>query len=402
MAVVGVLAQADVGPDRQVRGGLANARDGLRHRPVGIPGRRAAGVLGVGNAEEQHRADAERGQRRRLAGGQVGREARVARHRRDRLAQSLAGADEDRRDQLRRRQPGFLRQRAQRRCAAQAAAAMDGEAHDRASAAAGASRRARAVARRQQGAGPLREQLPCRRLAHRVGIGAAALDADRVRAIDGEGAGGQRHRVAVTRSPPRPPAPSSRRRARAARPARPWTARRVGAWSRADSSARRSWSASRHWTASAPCAGAGSISASENTSVMCCSRPEALQPGPGQHHRVEPALGDARHAGRDVAAQHLDVEVGTPGQHLGGAPRAAGADAGAARERRQGEAVAGAEHVFDRPAHRHRGDDEARRGLDRQVLVAVHRHVHLAAGERALDAGGEEPGAFDLGERQRR
>src|SRR5262249_26659620 len=58
-----------------------------------------------------------------------------------------------------------------------------------------------------------------------------------------------------------------------------------------------------------------------------------------------------------------------------------------------------AEYVFDGRTRRHSSDHESRRGLDGQVLVAVHGDVDVTVAKRPLDRRGEKPGTLDLPER---
>ena len=101
MAVVGVLAQARVG-DRDERDlEVAQATQGLLHDAVRRPRTRPVRVLGIGQAEQQHAADAQLGQGERVADGLVGRHALDPGKRVDRLADVATGADEHRRDEHR-------------------------------------------------------------------------------------------------------------------------------------------------------------------------------------------------------------------------------------------------------------------------------------------------------------
>ena len=76
-----------------------------------------------------------------------------------------------------------------------------------------------------------------------------------------------------------------------------------------------------------------------------------------------------------------------------GAARAAGADTGAARQRRQGVPAAGAQHVLDRAARRHGRHRQPTRGSPPAGPCRWYGDVHLAGSEGALDGGGEEAAA---------
>ena len=64
----------------------------------------ARGVLAVGNAEQDHAAQAEPLDFLEFGGQLVGRDLAVPRHRADRLPQAFARANEQRQDQIRRRE----------------------------------------------------------------------------------------------------------------------------------------------------------------------------------------------------------------------------------------------------------------------------------------------------------
>ena len=141
--------------------------------------------------------------------------------------------------------------------------------------------------------------------------------------------------VAIARSPPRRPAPSSRRRARAAPPARP---RRRGGSARGRGPQQREQVVVALAALDRQRALRGRrqhLGQREHLGdVRLQAEALAGRPGPARSRRAGRSAMRAD-AGRHVAAQRPDVEVGTPRQHLRGAPRAAGADAGAARQRRQ-------------------------------------------------------------------
>ena len=113
VAVVGVLAEADIGRDHEARrGGPDGARRDL-HGAVRIPRGRALGVLRRGQAEQDHAADAGGGGALRLGRRQVGRQVRDAREGGDRLPATLAGNDEHGEDQMLRFETGLAHEIAQ-------------------------------------------------------------------------------------------------------------------------------------------------------------------------------------------------------------------------------------------------------------------------------------------------
>ncbi len=112
MAVVGVLTQTDIRDHRRVRLGGDLAGRALDDTVVGVRPR-AAGVLRLGDAEEEHRLHTRLGHLPDAVGGLVDRHAFVARHRLDGDAVVGGRVDEDRCDQIRRRETGLGDQRSQ-------------------------------------------------------------------------------------------------------------------------------------------------------------------------------------------------------------------------------------------------------------------------------------------------
>ena len=100
MAVVGVFAEADVGHQQQLRGSLLGHADGLGDDAGVAGGIAAGGVFLGGDAEEDHAAQAQFGGLADFVGQQVGRELKIARHGRDLPTHVLAGANEQRQDQV--------------------------------------------------------------------------------------------------------------------------------------------------------------------------------------------------------------------------------------------------------------------------------------------------------------
>ena len=123
VAVAGVLAEADVGDEDKLFCGctLLEGAKALLHDSVVVPGAGGLLVFAVGQAEEQQSADAEARGFFGFADGLVDGEIEDAGHGTDRVAHALAGADEERIDQVAGVERGFANQRAKRLSAAQAA-----------------------------------------------------------------------------------------------------------------------------------------------------------------------------------------------------------------------------------------------------------------------------------------
>ena len=113
VAVVGVLAEAHVGRDHEVRHGGADGAGRDLHGAVRIPGGGALGILRGRQAEQDHAADAGGGGALGLGRRQVGRQVGDARERGDGLATTLAGHDEHREDQTLRLETGLAHEIAQ-------------------------------------------------------------------------------------------------------------------------------------------------------------------------------------------------------------------------------------------------------------------------------------------------
>ena len=129
VAVRGVLAHADVGDHDEVGVGLLQrAHRHLDHALV-VVGAGAELVLGGGDAEEDHRADADRDQLGRLGDGLGDRQPLDAGHRLDGLAHRLAGGHEHRLDQVLGAQARLADEVAERLGPAQAAQACGRKAH---------------------------------------------------------------------------------------------------------------------------------------------------------------------------------------------------------------------------------------------------------------------------------
>ena len=101
MAVVGVLVEAVVGHEHErVADLVAQVAQRDLHHAVGVVGSRAAGVLGGGDAEEDHRGHAEVGEGAHLLAEALLGVLHDAGHRRDRLGRVDALLHEQRRDQV--------------------------------------------------------------------------------------------------------------------------------------------------------------------------------------------------------------------------------------------------------------------------------------------------------------
>ena len=135
-----------------------------------------------------------------------------------------------------------------------------------------------------------------------------------------------------------------------------------------------------------------------NASVTASRRPEAGQPGAGQHHRVEVAgsggrARDAAQPGVDVAADVDHGEVGARGEQLGGPAGRAGAHQRTGRQLREREPVARAQGVGGVLTLGHRAEREPVGIRGRQVLEGVHGDVAPAVQQGVAQRGHEDAGA---------
>ena len=103
---------------------------------------------------------------------------------------------------------------------------------------------------------------------------------------------------------------------------------------------------------------------------------DAFQPGAGQDDGVE-ILPNAAHPGVNVAAQGLNVQVGTKRQELGDAPGRGGSHADPVRQGVQGVVVAGDE-CFAGIGTRGHHEMEAGVRVSGQVFEGVHGNVAVA------------------------
>ena len=107
VAVIGVLAEADVGPQRQRRVRASQGGEGRGHRPLRVGSGGAVGVLRVREAEQDHAGDAQPRQVAALRDQFVDAQLIAPGHRRDGTPHTLAGTDEQRLDEIRRAQVRF-------------------------------------------------------------------------------------------------------------------------------------------------------------------------------------------------------------------------------------------------------------------------------------------------------
>jgi hypothetical protein len=131
VAVVGVLAEADVGHHDEVWVGVLDRARGELHDPFVVVGAGALGVLGVGDAEQQDGGQAQRGGLAGLLDGARDRQAVDARQRRDRGAAGARGLHEQRQDHVGRAQPRLADEVAQDRRRSQSPQAGGGKGHAR-------------------------------------------------------------------------------------------------------------------------------------------------------------------------------------------------------------------------------------------------------------------------------
>ena len=125
-----VLAEADVAHDEQVGDGGLDGAGGLLHDAVFGPGSGGNLVLGLRQAEENDGGDAEGVDLAAFLDRLIDGEVEDAGHGADRLADALAGTDEERIDEPGGSKPGFAHERAQGFGAAQTALTIDREGHD--------------------------------------------------------------------------------------------------------------------------------------------------------------------------------------------------------------------------------------------------------------------------------
>ncbi len=126
---------------------------------------------------------------------------------------------------------------------------------------------------------------------------------------------------------------------------------------------------------------------------------EAREAGGGEHHGVELAGVELRDARGNIAAQHLDLEIGTQREQLALPAHARRADACALRQRVDGDRRACAQGIPRGLARRDRRDRKSVGELGGHVLHAVHREVGRTVDERLLDLLDEQTLAADLRER---
>ena len=116
MAVIGVFAEAFVGDQQDVADrSAAELRRACCTMPSSAQALEPCGVLAGRDAEEDERLDAELDGAADFVDQAIDAELKVARHRRDFLANAAAGADEERQDEILGGQRGFAHQIAEDR-----------------------------------------------------------------------------------------------------------------------------------------------------------------------------------------------------------------------------------------------------------------------------------------------
>src|SRR5207245_10123916 len=131
VAVVGILAEADVGDEEQARRRLADGAERARDDALGVGGAAAARVLPLRHAEEDDGRHAQVPEPAALLGRALDRALRDAWHRRDRLLDPAPGHDEERLHELGRVDARLAHQAAERLAAAEPAGAVGADAaHD--------------------------------------------------------------------------------------------------------------------------------------------------------------------------------------------------------------------------------------------------------------------------------
>ena len=119
MAVIRVLAEADVGHDDELRARVLQRADRLLDDAVLGEALEPVRILRARDAEEEDGLHAERRELARLAGEPVDRELVDAGHRRDRVPDAVAGDDEERVDEVGGLERRLAHEVAERRRAAQ-------------------------------------------------------------------------------------------------------------------------------------------------------------------------------------------------------------------------------------------------------------------------------------------
>src|SRR5256885_11349140 len=100
VAVVGILAEADVGDEEQARRRLADGAERARDDALGVGGAAPACILPLGHAEEDDGRHAQVPEPAALLGRALDRALRDAWHRRHRLLDPAPGHDEERLHEL--------------------------------------------------------------------------------------------------------------------------------------------------------------------------------------------------------------------------------------------------------------------------------------------------------------
>ncbi len=100
VSVIGVLAQADVSDDRQIRDGRPDRADPSLHHAVRIPRTAPGRILRLRDAEEQDRTDPEFGKSRRFCCGDIDRHTANAWHGRNGDVKVGSFGEEQGRDEI--------------------------------------------------------------------------------------------------------------------------------------------------------------------------------------------------------------------------------------------------------------------------------------------------------------
>ena len=114
MAVAGVLAEADIADDYQLRYFFLDCGDSPLDRTGHVPGRAADFILVFRQAEDFNRGDAERGSSLGYFNGPVYRQVVYAGHGGDFLVDILSGDDEKGIDEIRHGESGLANHAAER------------------------------------------------------------------------------------------------------------------------------------------------------------------------------------------------------------------------------------------------------------------------------------------------
>ena len=126
---------------------------------------------------------------------------------------------------------------------------------------------------------------------------------------------------------------------------------------------------------------------------------EALQPRGGENDRIVVTLLQALDACRHVAAQLEQHHIRTGACQERAAPQAAGADARTLRQRAERRAARADQRIARVLARQRCGKLQTGLEPGREILETVHRDIHRAGEQRAVDLLGEERLALHLPQR---